>query len=205
MNLFHFKASISKNEGSEVKPVSESDVQKLVSLDDISASDFPKFIAKLYNWLGYTTKILDGYNDNYIDIVANKGQESLAIQTKAYSLTYDNAKAVSKGVINGLHSNLEDGQSGIVVTTGIFTAPAIEDAKRQQIKLYDRTSIYQLVVAANPNLAAEALYRKSLDQLALKRCPKCHAGYLAKLVGKKGNVYYQCLNCQGVSFDNDLA
>ncbi|KRO11656.1 hypothetical protein IV64_GL002296 [Lactiplantibacillus xiangfangensis] len=180
-------------------------MQKFLHLDEISAGDFPKAIAKLYDWLGYTTTIRDGFNDNYIDIIATKGQKNLAIQTKAYSLNFDKAHAVDKSVVNGLHSNLKDGQQGIIVTTGVFTSPAMEDAKRQSIKLYDRTAIYQLVVAANPNLAAEVLYRKSLDELNLSRCPKCHAGYLAKLYSsKKDKYYYQCLNCHEISYENQL-
>lgn len=117
----------------------------------------------------------------------------MAIQAKAYNLAYPSGKQVSKAIINYWHSSIANtDRKGIAFTTGIFSDYAIEDAKKFEIKLYDRTNMFELVTKVNPKLANKILFIKSITDLPLENCENCE-------YGKKN---YKCPYCKTVSSES---
>ena len=103
---------------------------------DTSVYKFEKIIGNLFSKKGYHSFITSKTGDKGADIIADDGNESIAIQAKCYS--FDNSVGVDsiKEVLWGMREYKCD--RGIVVTSSSFTSSAIQSAnKYDEIELWD--------------------------------------------------------------------
>jgi len=102
---------------------------------NVSPLGFEKLTAKLFRNKGYKTKLTKGGGDFGTDVVARKGEDRIAIQCKKYKR---GNKVGSKDVQKALGSMWKyDANKAIIITSSNFTKPAIEQARKAPIELWD--------------------------------------------------------------------
>ena len=114
----------------------------LSEIDALEGSEFEEYIASLFCRLGYKAHPTKKSRDFGVDVVAHKGSESLAIQTKRYSQAV-NLKAVQE-VVAGMHKY--SCNKSMVVTNNYFTSSAVELAEHSSCELIDRDGLARLIM-----------------------------------------------------------
>ena len=99
--------------------------------------EFEEYVAKLYEKLGYKTKVTRKSGDQGADIIADKDNKRYVIQAKFYSSSVNN-KAVQEVVAS---IGMYNADYGIVVTNNTYTSSAVELAKANNIELVDGDKI----------------------------------------------------------------
>lgn len=110
-------------------------------VDQLNGIEFEKLIADLFQRMGYTTELTKGSGDQGVDVLAYKGHEILAIQTKCYSGSVGN-DAIQEVVAGMLFYNAN---KGLVVTNSHFTKSAMEIADSTGTLLWDRQKLSEMI------------------------------------------------------------
>jgi len=107
------------------------------TIDDIdlmTGVEFEKFIALLFNKMGYSSQVTKQSNDQGIDIIAIKNDMRIGVQAKRYSNTVGNS-AIQEVVAGKSFYNCD---KTVVATNSYFTTAAIELAQANNVILWDR-------------------------------------------------------------------
>ena len=110
-------------------------------IDLMTGYEFEEFVGELFSDMGYLTTITKSSGDQGIDIIAEKNNVSFGIQAKKYTGSVGN-KAVQETVAGLNHYGLK---RGIVLTTSHFTKSAIQLAESNDILLWDRDKLIELI------------------------------------------------------------
>lgn len=95
--------------------------------------EYELYVAKKFEEQGYKTTVTQYSNDGGIDVIAQKGNEKIAIQAKMYG----NTRKVSKATIMQLYGAMtcQDCTKAILATDGELLEDAIETAKKLKIEI----------------------------------------------------------------------
>lgn len=104
------------------------------SIDLMSGSEFEQFITYMFNQMGYKASNTKLSGDQGIDVIAEKGNSKIAIQTKCYSQPVGN-HAIMEAVAGAKYYNAN---KCMVITNSTFTKSARELAKSNNVVLWDR-------------------------------------------------------------------
>lgn len=109
--------------------------------DLMNGSQFENFIALLFKHMGYNTTVTPASGDQGIDIIAENGSEKIGIQAKRYSNVVPNS-AIQEVVAGIAYHNCN---KGMVVTNNAFTKSAVTLAKSNDIILWDRQKLENII------------------------------------------------------------
>ncbi|SDC00764.1 Restriction endonuclease [Pelagirhabdus alkalitolerans] len=124
----------------EMLLVSEEEMSKEITINDIdlmSGYDFEGIVGKLFEKMDYVVEITKSSGDQGVDVIANKYNHSIGIQTKLYSRPVNN-NAVQEVVAGLKYYKLS---KGYVITNNYFTDSAIKLAESNNIVLWDRDEL----------------------------------------------------------------
>ncbi len=110
---------------------------------DMQGWEFEKFVAKLFEKMGYKTRITKGSGDFGIDVIAKNGKDVVAIQVKRWGerqLVTPDIVQRTIGAMNRFGAN-----KCMVITTSDFTVAAKEAAKGEPIELWDKEALHKFV------------------------------------------------------------
>ena len=127
----------------QVKKWREIDIGLSNNFADYSPYEFEKFIAELFSRMGYKTEVTSKVKDYGVDVVAKKGENTVAIQVKKFSKG-NNVGAKEVQQILGAMWKVKADQSIIITTTG-FTVYAREQAKEAPVELWDKKRLHEMV------------------------------------------------------------
>jgi len=154
-------------------------------LRNMQPDDFEKYIAELFNKLGYVTKVTGGKGDGGIDIVATKDGRDHYIQCKRYS----KRNSVGVGAVRDFYGAIADrltNAKGYFITTNKFTLDGEKFAEDKPIELVDSHQLLEYIRLAGGTNKEVAIAQ------AVKQCPKCD-GQLVERKGKHGK-FLGCSN-----------
>lgn len=137
----------------EEKWVDKKEIPKLkeiqIGLDknfqNLSPYEFEKFISKLFNAMGYETRVTQASNDYGIDVVAEKGNEKIAIQCKRYRPGNPVSNRDVQRLLGAMQLKNVQATHSILITTSHFTVQAREQAKECAIELWERHDLEKMV------------------------------------------------------------
>jgi len=137
----------------EGKWVDKKEIPKLkeiqIGLDknfqNLSPYEFEKFIAKLFKAMGYETRVTRASNDYGIDVVAEKGNEKIAIQCKRYRPGNPVSNRDVQRLLGAMQLKNVQATHSILITTSHFTVQAREQAKECAIELWERRDLEKMV------------------------------------------------------------
>lgn len=121
-------------------------IAELEKIDDMEGHDFEYYCAGLLKANGFTNvTVTQGSGDYGIDVLAEKDGVSYAIQCKCYSGTVGN-KAVQEAYSGKSYYNR---MVAVVITNNTFTSAAKETAEKNNVLLWDRTKLTELLRAVS--------------------------------------------------------
>jgi len=112
------------------------------NIDDMKGQDFEKYCANLLIAYGFVNvQVTRGSGDQGVDIIGNYNNLKYAIQCKRYSHKLSNTpiQEVAAG------KNYYNCQRALVITNNYFTEGAIDLAKANNVELWDRNNLMQLI------------------------------------------------------------
>ncbi len=119
-----------------------SNTRKIEDLLDLSPDDFESLIAGLFRSYGHKAQVTGGSSDHGVDVVVqtNSGEKWI-VQCKRYS------GSVGEPVLRDLFGTMthEEAQKAYLITTGMFTAQALEWAEGKPLILYDGEALVKLI------------------------------------------------------------
>ena len=95
--------------------------------------------------MGYETRVTQASNDYGIDVVAEKGNEKIAIQCKRYSPGNPVSNRDVQRLLGAMQLKSVRATHSIIITTSHFTVQAKEQAKECTIELWDRHDLEKMV------------------------------------------------------------
>ena len=112
------------------------------NLDDMKGQDFEKYCANLLIAYGFVNvRVTRGSGDQGVDVIGTYNNLKYAIQCKRYSHKLGNTpiQEVAAG------KNYYNCQRALVITNNFFTDGAVELAKANNVELWDRDQLMQLI------------------------------------------------------------
>ena len=106
----------------------------IVDIDLMSGRQFEEFLCEYFNGQGYQCSTTKASGDQGIDLIAKKGELTIAIQAKCYSKTVGN-HAIMEAVAGMKYYSAN---RCMVITNSTFSKSAIELAKANGVILWDR-------------------------------------------------------------------
>jgi hypothetical protein len=112
----------------------------------LSGTAFEKHVAETYRRLGYRVRVTKQSGDAGVDVIADKGTERLAIQTKQYSGSVGNDSV--QQAFTG--KTIYDCTGAVVVCTTTFTSAAKAAARATNVELIDGKAYSHLMQQTQP-------------------------------------------------------
>ena len=116
--------------------------QQAAELSKMSGTEFEEYLAGLFQQHGYQVELTPTSGDYGADLLLTKQRERIAIQAKCYTGSVGVA-AVQEALSGMAYYQCN---SAWVVTTGSYTANAIELARKSNVRLLDSTALGQLII-----------------------------------------------------------
>jgi restriction system protein len=146
---------------------------KMNNIDKLSGEHFEEFLALKFKKLGYKVKLTPTTADYGADLVIRKDKSKIVVQAKRWNSKVG-VEAVQQVVASMKYYNAD---RSMVITNSYFTENAKILAKCNEVELYDRRKLYNLIEAKNNN----EILKKTM-------CPKCGADLIIRS-GKYGDFY----------------
>ena len=112
-------------------------------IDALSGVEFEKFVAQLFEYLGFKTEFTPASGDNGIDVVARNRRYSIGIQTKLYYNHNVSNKAVQE-VYSG--KSYYKTTYALAVSNWNFSKPALNLAKELNVGIIDRSILKNMLL-----------------------------------------------------------
>lgn len=114
------------------------------TIDKMNGYQFETFVSEILKDLGYNTVTTKKSGDFGVDIIVEKNNEKIIIQTKRY------AKKVSLNAVQEISSakSYYKIQTAWLITNNYFTEPAKQLAHANKIKLIDRNELANIIIEA---------------------------------------------------------
>ena len=122
-------------------------IKNISNLDELTGIEFEAAIANLYEHKGYEVQTTKASGDFGIDIIAKKGSEILAIQTKRY-IGKVGIKAVQEVSAGAFYYKAT---KAVVITNSFYTDPAKELAKKTGVTIIDKKRLATMWVDCHPS------------------------------------------------------
>lgn len=119
-------------------------IKKRYSINDIdmmTGLEFEKFVCFMFQRMGYRAEVTKQTRDQGIDVIAEKRDIKIGIQTKCYTNTVGNI-AIQEAVAGRRYYNCK---KVIVITNNRFTSAAIDLAKCNDVILWDRDMLKEKI------------------------------------------------------------
>jgi len=116
------------------------------SIDDIdimTGIEFEQFVCELFSKMGYDSKVTKKTGDQGIDVIAEKNNIRVGIQSKCYSGIVGN-KAIQEAVAG---KGFYKCDKVMVISNNFFTNAAIELAKINEVVLWDRNILKEKLIS----------------------------------------------------------
>jgi HJR/Mrr/RecB family endonuclease len=104
--------------------------------------EFENYLAKLFEGFGFEVETTPTTGDYGADLLLYKSQQKIAVQAKCYSGSVG-VSAVQEALSGMMYYQCH---SAWVVTTGNFTANALELAQKSKVRLIGRNELGMLIV-----------------------------------------------------------
>lgn len=186
--------------------------RSLNELRTLTPAQFEELVAETYRRMGHQAKVVGATGDHGIDVLIKcRDGQKWAIQCKRWR------SSIGEPVVRDFYGAMlhEKVNKGAIITTGTFTAQAVEWARGKPISLYDGQAFLRLVnhlrkkgPKTKPITAPKAPPKPTITiektKRRLPRCPICGQvvrPYKPRNAQPDGRRFYRCCRypyCKGV-------
>lgn len=167
----------------------------LDTIRNLSWQNFELLISEAYRRKDYNVEETSDGPDGGVDIILNKDGRRSFVQCKHWKAQKVGVKEVRE--LNGIVA-AKDAYNGILVTSGIFTADALEFAQSCPVELIDGIDLTKLILNFKNS-------QTSRQQAKIPFCPKCGSEMIIRTAKKgpsQGNQFWGCTTfpkCKGTT------
>ncbi|MFA4855263.1 MAG: restriction endonuclease [archaeon] len=132
-------------------PIKEAQRRKALEIGlennfkELTPYEFEEFVAKLFDAMGYETKVTKKTGDYGIDVIARKGKDVIAIQVKQFAAGNNVGNRDIQRLLGAMQLKDVKANKGIVVTTSDFTVQAEHQASETPVELWNKHILHQMV------------------------------------------------------------
>lgn len=123
--------------------VCDADIQKLVDYYSEKPTNFEGLCAKLFDNMGYISKVTPQTNDGGYDILLNKAEEKVIVECKCYSIKHKIGRPAIQKLVGA--NNIVSAKRMIFITTSDFTPAAISYAKEVGVELINGHTLLDIL------------------------------------------------------------
>lgn len=158
------------------------------ALMELSWAKFERLVGEAFRQRGYTVAETRSGADGGIDLRLKKDGERFLVQCKHWR-----AQRVPVEVIRELYGVMaaEGAAGGFVVTSGIFTGPAMEFAEGRNIELIDGAKLSAMIASAQHSVKPDGIQNSPADAptgAAVTACPQCGATMVRRVARRGANA-----------------
>ena len=113
----------------------------LKRIDKMSGTEFEEFLADYFRKSGYEVVTTPASNDYVADLILISGDEKTAVQAKRYEAKVGNSAVQEIIAAKGYYET----ENAMVVTNSYFTANAINLAEANEVELWDRDTLTDIL------------------------------------------------------------
>jgi restriction system protein len=165
------------------------------SLNEMTWREFESLVEEAYRLRGYSVRRIGGDGpDGGVDLVLDRGTEKVLVQCKQWR-----AMKVGVSTIREMYGVMaaKGAASGIVVTSGRFTAEAVEFASGRNIKLVEGDELRRMIREAKGAHGATKVRTAESTPIGASAtgCPQCGSAMIkrvAKRGASAGQSFYGC-------------
>jgi len=106
-------------------------------LDKVGPLEFEHLVARIFDLMGYETKVTPGSGDYGIDIIAKNEKETIAIQCKKYDETIKISNREIQMFLGAIQLKGHSISRGIFITTSDYTDQALRQADGNNVELWN--------------------------------------------------------------------
>lgn len=174
------------------------------ALMELSWAKFERLVGEAFRQRGYTVAETRSGADGGIDLRLKKDGERFLVQCKHWR-----AQRVPVEVVRELYGVMaaEGAAGGFVVTSGIFTGPAMEFAEGRNIELIDGAKLSAMIASAQQSVKPDGIQNSPADAptgAAVPACPQCGATMVRRVARRgtnAGGAFWGCSKfpaCRGM-------
>lgn len=119
------------------------DIQRIIDFYAEKPTKFESLCAKLFESLGYATKLTPPSNDGGYDILLSKGKEQSIVECKCYSIGHKVGRPSIQKLVGA--NNIVLAEEMIFITTSDFSTGAISYADDTGVKLINGNTLMDLL------------------------------------------------------------
>jgi len=158
------------------------------ALMELSWAKFERLVGEAFRQRGYTVAETRSGADGGIDLRLKKDGERFLVQCKHWR-----AQRVPVEVVRELYGVMaaEGAAGGFVVTSGIFTGPAMEFAEGRNIELIDGAKLSAMIASAQHSVKPDGIQNSPADAptgAAVPACPQCGATMVRRVARRGANA-----------------
>ncbi|ULO10416.1 restriction endonuclease [Paenibacillus sp. 19GGS1-52] len=138
-------------------------------IDKMEGIQFEQYLGYLFRGQGYKTEVTKAAGDYGADLILQKDGKKIVVQAKRYSKNVG-IKAVQEAQASIAHYGAVEAW---VVSNSDYTTAAYELAKSNRVKLINRETLIEMILAMNPGSAPTpkaVIAEVPVDEMT---CPKC--------------------------------
>jgi hypothetical protein len=168
----------------------------------LNSHQFEDYLKEVFSILGYQVMRTKLSGDQGADLIIKKGNEKTVVQVKKYAGSVTN-KAIQEVVASKKHY---EANKAMVVTTGTFTKSAIELAKSNKVKLWDKNKLKRIINEINKSSKTNKGFRTE-QSVSLKEnyfptfCPFCESEIKLKMDDLPKNNEQKTMSCPECNVD----
>ena len=135
-------------------------------VDKMEGKEFEKFLSAHFENLGYKVELTPDSNDYGADLVIKKDGIKTVLQAKRYK---DKVGITAiQQIVAAI--NYYGADKGVVISNNFFTKNAYTLAKKNNVELWDRKKLIQIMSKSNGKVIADKVFNQSANDMI---CPKC--------------------------------
>jgi len=163
-------------------------------VDKMSGEEFEEFLYAHFQNLGYKVMDTPVSHDYGADLILKKDSVKLVLQAKRYKEKVG-IKAVQE-IVAAI--KYYDANNGVVISNNFFTKNACNLAVKNDIELWDRNKLIEIMSKSNGKSIAENI-KKENEEI----CPKCGHKLIIR-TGKRGD-FWGCTNFPKCRFTKNIS
>ncbi|MCD1258001.1 restriction endonuclease [Paenibacillus athensensis] len=156
----------------------------IADIDRMDGFQFEQYLGQLFKARGYKVQVTQASGDFGADLVIEKEGRKVAIQAKRYSGNVG-LKAVQEVAAAKAHYQASEAW---VITNSAYTEQAKQLASSNEIKLFSRNDLVEMIVQMNPGSVPSARQVIAEHPAEAKLCERCGKSMVLRK-GPKGPFY----------------
>ena len=152
-------------------------------LKKLSPEQFEQWCAARLREQGFRVSEVGGQGDHGVDLIAERGEDRIVVQCKRWF----GVRLVGEPQVRDLYGAMhhESATGAMVITTGVFSEPALAWARGKNMQLWD----VERLIGGTPLAAITAT---AITAASARPCPRCNGTLVRRVARRNQQPFFGC-------------